>query len=208
MSAAKGISISVDLNYRKKLWNWEPGTSKNDLAARCMEPIAALADIIVGNEEDAADVFGIHASNTAIEQGKLNIDGYKEVAATLSAKFPKARKIAITLRESISADHNNWGGMLYDCQAKTAHFAPLTADGGYAPYQIHNIVDRFGGGDSFCAGLLFALDTPELAAPADAIRFAVAASALKHTCHGDFNFSTRAEVENLMRGSASGRVQR
>jgi len=203
-----GLTISIDLNYRKKLWNWEPGTSKKELAGRCMGEIVPLADIIIGNEEDASDVFGINAKDTSIDSGKLNIAGYQEVAAQLSARFPKAKYVAITLRESISADHNNWGGMLYDCLAKTAYFAPLAANGDYAPYQIHNIVDRFGGGDSFCAGLLFALDTPELAAPADAIRFAVAASALKHTCHGDFNFSSRAEVESLMRGSATGRVQR
>ena len=207
-AAARGITISIDLNYRKKLWNWEPGTSKKELAGRCMGEIVPLADIIIGNEEDAQDVFGIAADNTSIDAGQLNIAGYQEVARKLSERFPKARFVAITLRESISADHNNWGGMLYDCAARTAHFAPLAADGAYQPYQIRSIVDRFGGGDSFCAGLLFALNTPGLDAPADAIRFAVAASALKHTCHGDYNFSTRAEVENLMRGSASGRVQR
>jgi 2-dehydro-3-deoxygluconokinase len=172
-----------------------------------MGKIVPLADIIIGNEEDASDVFGISASNTSIESGKLNIEGYQEVADKLSAKFPKAKFVAITLRESISADHNNWGGMLYDCGAKKAHFAPLS-DGVYAPYEIRNIVDRFGGGDSFCAGLLFALNTEELSEPATAIRFAVAASALKHTVSGDYNYSSRAEVENLMKGSASGRVQR
>ena len=205
-AAAKGITISVDLNYRKKLWNWEPGTSKNDLAARCMQPIAALADIIIGNEEDAADVFGIRASNTAIDQGKLNIDGYREVAETLSRRFPKARKIAITLRESISADHNNWGGMLYDCVAKKAFFAPLDANGAYSPYEIKDIVDRFGGGDSFCAGLLFAATLDD--DPQYQIRFAVAASALKHTISGDYNYSSQDEVLALMKGNASGRVKR
>jgi 2-dehydro-3-deoxygluconokinase len=98
--------------------------------------------------------------------------------------------------------------MLYDCAGNEAHFAPLDADGNYAPYEIKNIIDRFGGGDSFCAGLLFALNTPELSAPATAIKFAVAASALKHTINGDYNFTSRSEVENLMKGSASGRVQR
>ena len=203
-----GIRVSCDLNFRKKLWKWRPGTAQKELASACMEEIVRFADIIIGNEEDAQDVFGIAAENTAIDAGQLNIAGYQEVARKLSERFPKAKFIAITLRESISADHNNWGGMLYDCTAKAAHFAPLAADGTYQPYQIRNIVDRFGGGDSFCAGLLFALNTPGLDAPADAIRFAVAASALKHTCHGDYNFATRAEVENLMRGSASGRVQR
>jgi len=207
-AADHGIRISIDLNYRKKLWNWEPGTSKQELAGRCMGQIVPLADIIIGNEEDASDVFGIRAKDTSVESGKLNIKGYQEVAAALSAKFPKAKFVAITLRESISADHNNWGGMLYDCTTGKAHFAPLNADGNYAPYEIRNIVDRFGGGDSFCAGLLFSLYSEEYSDPAVAIRFAVAASALKHTVSGDYNLTARAEVENLMKGSASGRVQR
>ncbi|MBR4393769.1 MAG: sugar kinase [Oscillospiraceae bacterium] len=207
-AAAAGIKISVDLNYRKKLWNWEPGTAKNDLAARCMGEIVPLADIIIGNEEDAADVFGIHAAATSIDKGELNLAGYEDVAKQLSARFPKAAFVAITLRESISADHNNWGGMLYDCRKQQAHFAPLDGTGNYHPYEIRNIVDRFGGGDSFCAGLIFALNTPELAEPSTALRYAVAASALKHTFFGDYNQATRAEVENLMKGSASGRVQR
>ena len=203
-----GITISIDLNYRKKLWNWEPGTAKNELAARCMGEIVPFADIIIGNEEDASDVFGIKAPDTAIEAGRLNISGYQLVAEELRKRFPKAKFIAITLRESTSADHNNWGGMLYDCASAKANFAPLNAEGGYSPYEIRDIVDRFGGGDSFCAGLLFALNTPELSEPAKAIRFAVAASALKHTISTDYNYTSRAEVENLMKGSASGRVQR
>ncbi len=207
-AAGKGIKISVDLNYRKKLWNWEEGTAKNVLAGRCMAQIVAFADIIIGNEEDAADVFGIHAANTAIEDGKLNIDGYRQVAATLSEKFPKASFVAITLRESFSADHNNWGGMLYDCKAKQANFAPLDGEGNYAPYEIHDIVDRFGGGDSFCAGLIYSLNDAEYSEPAKAIRFAVAASALKHTVNGDYNFTSRDEVVALVKGNASGRVKR
>lgn len=207
-AAELGISISVDLNYRKKLWNWEPGTPKNLLARRCMEQIVALADTIIGNEEDASDVFDISAPGSSVESGHLNLQGYQEVAATLASRFPKARHIAITLRESLSADVNRWGGMLFDCAAKTAHFAPLDEQGNYAPYQLTHIVDRFGGGDSFCGGLLFALNTPELATPDQAIRFAVAASALKHTIQGDYNRVTLNEVKNLMKGSVSGRVQR
>ena len=207
-ASENAIAVSVDLNYRKKLWNWEAGTAKNVLAGRCMEEIVKYADIIIGNEEDAADVFGIHAADTAIDSGVLNIAGYKEVASALSARFPKAKFVAITLRESISADHNNWGGMLYDCSTKNAHFAPLDANGSYEPYQIKDIVDRFGGGDSFCAGLIYALNSGKYASPADAIRFAVAASALKHTISGDYNYSTLGEIETLMKGSASGRVQR
>lgn len=207
-ASEKGITISIDLNYRKKLWNWEPGTAKNELAAKCMGKIVPFADIIIGNEEDASDVFGIKAPDTSIEAGQLNIRGYEFVAAELSKKFPRAKFVAITLRESYSANHNNWGGMLYDCSAKKTHFAPLDANGNYAPYEIRNIVDRFGGGDSFCAGLIFALNTEEHSAPENAIRFAVAASALKHTIPTDYNFTSRSEVENLMKGSASGRVQR
>ena len=205
-AAAKNITVSLDLNYRKKLWNWRPGTTKNELANECMEQIAKYAAIIVGNEEDAADVFGIHASNTSVESGKLNIDGYRDVAAKLLAKFPQAKCIGITLRESVSADHNNWGGMVFDCTAKQAFFAPLDANGNYAPYEIRDIVDRFGGGDSFCAGLLYSLCHDY--SPTDSIRFAVAASALKHTIPGDYNYSTADEVLALMKGNASGRVKR
>ena len=207
-AADMGVTISIDLNYRKKLWNWEPGTPKNQLAGRCMGEIVRYADIIIGNEEDAADVFGIRAADTAVDQGKLNISGYESVAATLADRFPKAKFIATTLRESISANHNNWGGMLYDCAAKQSFYAPINSKGDYEPYCITDIVDRFGGGDSFCAGLLYALHSEKYAAPADAIRFAVSASALKHTINGDYNDSTLKEVEALMGGSASGRVQR
>lgn len=205
-AAARGVSISVDLNYRKKLWNWEPGTPKNVLAGRCMEPIVALADVIVGNEEDASDVFGISAKDTDIYGGRLNAGGYAAVAAALAERFPKARKVAITLRESVSADHNNWGGMLYDCAGKKPYFAPLGPDGAYAPYEIRNIVDRFGGGDSFCAGLLFAETLSD--DPQRQIAVAVAASALKHTIPGDFNYSSLDEVMALVGGNASGRVKR
>ena len=113
----------------------------------------------------------------------------------------------ITLRESISATHNNWGAMLYDAASCRAHFAPLKG-GAYAPYEIKAIVDRVGGGDSFGAGLVFALNTPELSNPEDAIRFAVASSSLCHSINGDFNYSSRSEVEALMGGSGSGRVVR
>lgn len=207
LASAKSIRISVDLNFRKKLWNWEPGTSRTALANRCMNQILQYADIIIGNEEDAADVFNIHAPDSSVESGQLNVNGYIQVAAALAEKFPKAAFIATTLRESISADHNNWGGMLYDCQKRQSFFAPVD-NGQYKAYQICDIVDRFGGGDSFCAGLLYALYTPELSLPETAISFAVAASAMKHTIPGDYNHSSRAEVENLMKGHTSGRVQR
>ena len=207
-ASGAGITISVDLNFRKKLWKWSPGVGQRELARRCMHQIVRFADVIIGNEEDASDVFGIRSEGSAPVSGKLNTAGYREVAMRLSAEFPKARYIAITLRESISADHNNWGGLLYDCAGGKIHYAPVGPDGDYAPYELHDIVDRFGGGDSFCAGLIYALNTPELSEPESMIRFAVAASALKHTISGDYNRVSRSEVENLMGGLSSGRVSR
>ena len=203
-----GVAISIDLNFRKKLWNWSPGVAQRELARRCMRQIVRLADVIIGNEEDASDVFGIKSEGSAPVSGKLNTSGYREVATRMSAEFPKAQYIAITLRESVSADHNNWGGLLYDCAAGKIYYAPVGPTGDYAPYELRDIVDRFGGGDSFCAGLLFALYTKELADPERMIRFAVASSALKHTISGDYNRVSRAEVESLMGGVASGRVSR
>jgi 2-dehydro-3-deoxygluconokinase len=129
------------------------------------------------------------------------------VAKEIVKQFPNISKVAITLRESLSASHNNWGAMLYDVASDKAFFAPLR-DGVYEAYQIKNIVDRVGGGDSFGAGLIFALNTPELSAPDKAIAFAVAASCLCHSIVGDVNFTSRAEVEALMKGSGSGRVVR
>jgi 2-dehydro-3-deoxygluconokinase len=122
-------------------------------------------------------------------------------------QFPNVSLVAITLRESYSASHNNWGAMLFDVASDTPHFAPIR-HGSYEPWQIRNIVDRVGGGDSFGAGLIFALNTPELADPPTAITYAVAASCLAHSIPGDINFTTRAEVEFLMKGAGSGRVVR
>ena len=207
-ASAKGIRISCDLNFRKKLWKWKDGVSQKELAGECMDQIVRYADIIIGNEEDAADVFGIKSEGTSVESGKINIEGYKQVARKLTERFPKASYVAITLRESYSADHNNWGGMLYEKASDKEFFAPLNARGEYAPYEIRNIVDRFGGGDSFCAGLIFALSGDEFKNPADAIRFAVAASCLKHSIKGDYNYSKKDEVVALMNGNASGRVKR
>ncbi|KRO61173.1 MAG: hypothetical protein ABR82_04020 [Verrucomicrobia subdivision 6 bacterium BACL9 MAG-120507-bin52] len=202
-----GLTVSCDLNFRKKLWDWEPGTKATDLARRCLTAILPHVDVCIANEEDAADVLGIHAEGSDIEGGSLAVDRYPEVAREIVRLFPNITKVAVTLRESISASHNNWGAMLYDTSSDRACFAPLKNEE-YAPYEIRNIVDRVGGGDSFGAGLVYALNTPELAAPQTAIRFAAAASCLAHSIEGDFNFSSRAEVEALMGGSASGRVVR
>lgn len=113
-AAARGVTISCDLNFRKKLWNWRPGTAPKELAAECMGKLVPLADWLICNEEDAADVFGIRSEATEIEAGKLNAAGYREVAKRLLERFPKVSKVAVTLRESVSADHNNWGAMLFE----------------------------------------------------------------------------------------------
>ena len=201
-------TISCDLNFRKKLWNWEVGIEKTALANRCMSEILAHADWIIGNEADAEDVFGIAPENSDVESGKLDVDAYCGVAARLAEKFPKAKFVAFTLRGSVSADFNYWGGMLYDCAARRANFAPLNSDGNYEPYAIRDIVDRFGGGDSFCGGLIYALHSEKYSDPATAIRFAAAASCLKHTIEGDYNLVSEKEVAALMGGSGSGRVVR
>jgi 2-dehydro-3-deoxygluconokinase len=116
--------------------------------------------------------------------------------------------VAITLRESLSASHNNWGGLLYDAASGRSFVAPCDPGGNYKPYEIRNIVDRVGAGDSFAGALIFALGTPGLDSPETALRYAVAASCLKHSILGDFNYASRAEIEALMQGSGSGRVQR
>lgn len=184
---AKGITVSCDLNYRKKLWSRKE-------AERVMHTFMPYVDVCISNEEDADDVFGIKAENTDIEKGNLNKDGYISVARQLSERFG-LKKVAITLRGSISASDNNWSGMLYE--NGKAFFAPN--------YNVH-IVDRVGGGDSFGGGLIYALlqnwDNQRV------INFAVAASCLKHTIEHDFNLMSVAEVEALAAGNASGRVQR
>ena len=184
---AKGVKISCDLNYRGKLWTREQ-------ARAAMTDLCQYVDVCISNEEDAKDVFGIEAEGTDIYGGKLNHDGYKSVAKQLADKFG-FEKVAITLRTSISASDNDWAGMLYDgenyCFSKS--------------YHLH-IVDRVGGGDSFGGGLIYSLLSGK--STQEAIEFAVAASALKHSVEGDFNRVSVAEVEKLAGGDASGRVQR
>ena len=163
---------------------------------------------MIANEEDCHDVLGIKAGDTDVHSGALDTSRYPDVAKQVAEQFPNVSKVAIALRESYSATHNNWGAMLFDATSASASFAPLDIDGNYQSYEIKNIVDRVGGGDSFAGGLIYALNTPELSEPQTAVKYAVAASCLKHSIKGDFNFSTRSEVEALMGGSASGRVVR
>lgn len=183
----KGITVSCDLNYRKKLWTREK-------AGEVMSKLMPYIDVCIANEEDAGDVFGIKAENTDVTSGKVNHEGYKSVAKQIAERFG-CEKVAITLRSSITANDNNWAAMLYDgkdyCFSRT--------------YPIH-IVDRVGGGDSFGGGLIYAclsgMDSQST------INFAVAASCLKHTIEGDFNQVSVAEVMQLAGGDGSGRVVR
>lgn len=184
-----GAKISCDLNYRQKLWT-------RDQARAAMTKICEYVDVCISNEEDAKDVFGIEAENTDINGGKLNKEGYKSVAKQLADKF-HFEKVAITLRESISAFDNDWSGMLYDVASNQYCFSKL--------YHLH-IIDRVGGGDSFGGGLIYSLLSGKNTQ--DAIEFAVAASALKHSIEGDYNMVSVSEVEKLAGGNGSGRVQR
>ncbi|MDB4293441.1 sugar kinase [Maribacter sp.] len=203
-----GATVSIDLNFRGKLWNWDANYAAKDLAQKTMRGILPFIDVVVGNEEDCHDVLGIQAGETDVNSGALDTSRYPDVARQVIQQFPNLSKVAITLRESLSASHNNWGAMLFDAATDSPSFAPLDEKGNYTPYQIKNIVDRVGGGDSFAGGLIFALTTTELKETQTAVSYAVAASCLKHSIKGDFNYSTRAEVERLMGGNASGRVVR
>lgn len=184
---ARGITISCDLNYRKKLWSKQK-------AGEVMGSLMEYVDVCIANEEDASDVFGIHAENTDITSGKLNHEGYKSVAKQLADRFGFS-KVAITLRGSISASDNNWAAMLYTGGA--FYFSKN--------YSVR-IVDRVGGGDSFGAGLIYS--TLSGYEPQGALEYAVAASCLKHTIEGDFNRMSVDEVTALAGGDGSGRVQR
>ncbi len=203
-----GATVSIDLNFRGKLWKWDPSKSVRQLAQETMRGILPFVDVVIANEEDCHDVLGIQAGATDVHAGSLDTSRYPDVARQVVKQFPNVSKVAITLRESLSATHNNWGAMLFEAASGQPVFAPLDADGNYQSYEIKNIVDRVGGGDAFAGGLIFALMTPELCEPQTAVRYAVAASCLKHSIRGDFNYSTRGEVESLMGGSASGRVVR
>ena len=183
------IAVSCDLNYRGKLWTRAE-------AGKCMAKLVPYVDVLIANEADAADVFGIVGKGSDVESGKLDKAGYVSVAEQLVKRFG-CKKVAITLRTSLSAFDNLWAGMLYDAKAKKACFSK--------EYALH-IVDRVGGGDSFGGGLIYALATGKK--PQAAIDFAVAASALKHSIEHDFNLVSVAEVESLASGNDTGRVQR
>jgi len=204
----RGVRVSCDLNFRNKLWKWKQGLSARELAQECMSHVLANVSVLVANEEDAKDVLNIAAEGTSVEKGEINADAYVEVARKIVDRFPNINKVAFTLRESFSANHNNWGAMLHDAELNQSFLAPLDREGNYRPYEIHDIVDRVGGGDSFAAGLFHAITSGKYHEPEHALRFAVAAGCLNHSIKGDFNHVTEGEVEALLRGSGSGRVRR
>jgi len=187
----RNIPVSTDLNYRKNLWNY------GKKASEIMPELVAGCDVVLGNEEDAEMVLGIKPEGVNVTGGHVEAEAYRSVSQQIMKKFPRVKKVITTLRGSVSANHNSWSGVLYD--GENLYTAPT--------YQITHIVDRVGGGDSFMGGLIYGL----LTYPNDdekALRFATAASCLKHTIKGDFNQVTVEEVEKLMSGDASGRVSR
>jgi len=188
---AKGITVSCDLNFRKKLWAY------GKKAVEVMPDLVKGCDIVLGNEEDAEMSLGIKPENVDVEAGHVDAEAYLSVSKKIIERFPKVKKVITTLRTSISADHNKWSGVLYN--GSKFFKAP--------EYDITHIVDRVGGGDAFMGGLIYGLLTYNND-DQKALNFAAAASCLKHTIHGDFNLVTVDEVEKLMSGDASGRVSR
>ena len=191
IEAAKraGARVSVDLNYRKKLWTQAQ-------AQAVMRPLMGSVDVVIANEEDLQSVLGVHMADTDVTSGTLNIDAYRDAAEWVTRKLGPSL-VAITLRESVSASDNGWSAVLWDGPAGILHQSQR--------YAVR-LVDRIGGGDSFAAGLIYGILTGR--SHEGALRFAVAASALKQTIPGDFNRVTVAEVDALAKGDASGRVQR
>lgn len=189
VAKAKGLTISCDLNYRAKLWSPEKAQS-------IMKPLLKYVDVCICNEEDAEKVLGIKAPNTDVESGELSKAGYVHTAEMIYSNYG-CKYIATTLRKSYSASRNGWSAMLYDADALESYFS--------TEYDIQ-IVDRVGGGDSFAAGLIYAM-TQKMGCQ-NSINFATAASCLKHTIEGDYNRTTVADVQNLLNSGGNGRVQR
>jgi 2-dehydro-3-deoxygluconokinase len=186
---AAGLTVSCDLNYRKNLWKW------GKPAAEVMQQLVQHVDIAIANEEDCQMALGVQ-SDVDVHSGKLDRAAYRGLAEKVLGQFPKLKSIAITLRESISASHNGWSACFH-----TGKEFLLSKQ-----YDITHIVDRVGGGDSFAGGLIYGLHA--LPGPQEALEFAVAASCLKHSIPGDFNRFTVDEVNALIKGGGSGRVQR
>lgn len=198
-----GVTVSCDLNFRRKLWRWEPGFAPEALARRTLGAMLPEVDVLLGNPHDLADLIG---EKLPAESGD-GLEAHLAVAARTGAKWPHLRWVAMTLRQNHSASRNQWGALLYRPRDGAVFTAPQTG-GRYVPYDIQSIVDRVGTGDVFAGALILALQTAELAEPARALNFATAASCLAHSIKGDFFHGTRAEVEALMNGDGAGHLSR
>lgn len=199
-----GLTVSCDLNYRRKLWRWDDTRAPVDLARQVMGRLLAHVDVVIGNCADLAGAAGLPVSEDFTMSGPTEL---QELVGDFGKTFPHVRWVAATLREGLSATHNRWGALLVRTADGASFMAP-TEMGQYKPYEITQIVDRVGTGDAFAGALIFAFQTPELSAPGAALRFAVAASCLAHSVKGDFSFCSRAEVEQLMAGGNGGAVAR
>ena len=202
-----GLTVSCDLNFRGKLWKWRPGIAARQLAGEVMPEVVRFVDVLIANEEDCGDVLGIRAAGSDVASGVLEAERYPDVAKKVIEKFPHLKMVATTLRQSLSASFNRWGAMLFDAAADQAFFSP-TIDGEYQPYEIRNIVDRVGGGDSFAAGLIYALRSENHQGGQAVLDYATAASCLAHSIEGDFNYASCDEIQALASGNSSGRVVR
>jgi 2-dehydro-3-deoxygluconokinase len=203
---AAGVPVSFDINHRRKLWRWDPTCTPEELARCTLARILPSVDLLLGNPADLAQAAGV-ALPAAEPESAAGREELAALARVVVGKFSRVQRVAMSLRNGVSATHQRCGALLYTAVDDQARFAPA-AIGQYRPYEITHVVDRLGTGDALAGALLFALETPELAAAETAIKFAAAASCLAHSIPGDFNYVTRAEVEALQRGGTGGGVSR
>ncbi|MDR1587457.1 MAG: sugar kinase [Treponema sp.] len=204
---AAGLKVSCDINFRKKLWDWKAGIGPLELARQVMPGIIRRIDVLFGNEEDAELVLGIKAGKSDVQAGYIDVKAYEDLCRRIAEAYTNLSHIAFTLRESVSATYNRWGGILFDVKTGRASFSPRSR-GEYKPYEITSIVDRVGAGDSFAGALIYALNGSEFDTPEKALDFSAAASCLAHSVRGDFNCATKNEILNLVKDGGSGRVVR
>jgi 2-dehydro-3-deoxygluconokinase len=203
----RGVRVLCDMNYRAKLWRWDPSLAPRQLALRALRDLLPSVDLFIAGTDEISELLGEPPASAGSGDADDPTQPFATIAGRLAERFPRLRWIASTRRRTSSASVHELGGVLFDVPSGKAFAAPLQ-DQRYEPYRIAQMVDRIGTGDAFTAGLLFALTTTELADPRAAIAFASSAFCLAHSIDGDFNFSSRGEIEALAAGDASGRVQR